>query len=88
MNQIEKILEVIGRPAPVIFLSCKIDLLIRGFFFFFFQFFDIKYWWVFFSKKNRKISQIDTKEKKNLSILFFPNIVTEKTTIFFENNKN
>jgi hypothetical protein len=26
MNQIEKILEVIGRPAPVIFLSSKIDL--------------------------------------------------------------
>jgi hypothetical protein len=26
MNQIEKILEVIGRPAPVIFLSCQIDL--------------------------------------------------------------
>jgi hypothetical protein len=32
---------------------------------------------VFFSK-NRKISQIYTKEKENL-----PNIVVEKTTIFF-----
>lgn len=37
MNQIEKILEVIGRPAPVIFLSSKIDLWIRSFFFFFFS---------------------------------------------------
>jgi hypothetical protein len=40
---------------------------------------------VFFSKIEKLVKF--TQKKKKSSILFFPNIVVEKTTIFFEKNK-
>jgi hypothetical protein len=70
MNQIEKILEVIGRPAPVIFLSSKIDLSIRSFFFFFPpQFCDIKKLMIFFPKIENLV-EFTPKKKKTSNLIF------------------
>ncbi len=42
----------------------------------------------FFPKKIEKLVKFTPKKnKKSSNLFYFPNIVTEKTTIFFENNK-
>ncbi len=87
MNQIEKILEVIGRPAPVIFLSSKIDLWIRSFFFFFF--FPPILWYQkiddFFFPKIEKLVEFTPKEKKIFQF-FFPKYCCWKDNNFFQAN--